>query len=103
MIYKNLPGAGHIIGANTLYKSKPDGLTIGTFNTGLIYAQILQRDGIQFDLNEFSWIGKAATDPRVMVLSNNSGFESFAGSRPSPNRPASPPRASARPRTSTPR
>ncbi|MBD3677895.1 MAG: hypothetical protein HUJ27_05760 [Rhodobacteraceae bacterium] len=77
VIFKNLPGAGHIIGANTLYASKPDGLTIGTFNTGLIYAQILQREGIQFDLNEFSWIGKAAADPRVMVLSNNSGLGSF--------------------------
>ena len=77
LIFKNLPGAGHIIGANTLFASKPDGLTIGTFNTGLIYAQILQREGIKFDLKEFSWIGKAAADPRVMVLSTNSGFESF--------------------------
>ena len=77
LIFKNLPGAGHIIGANTLFASKPDGLTIGTFNTGLIYAQILQRGGIKFDLSEFSWIGKAAADPRVMVLSTNSGFESF--------------------------
>lgn len=77
VIFKNLPGAGHIIGANTLYQSKPDGLTIGTFNTGLIYAQILQRNGIQFDLAKFSWIGKAAADPRVMVLSSNSGMDSF--------------------------
>ncbi|MGR3290218.1 MAG: Bug family tripartite tricarboxylate transporter substrate binding protein [Paracoccaceae bacterium] len=75
--FKNLPGAGHIIGANTLFASKPDGLTIGTFNTGLIYAQILQREGISFDLNEFSWIGKAAADARAIVLSNNSGMTSF--------------------------
>lgn len=77
VVFKNLPGAGHIIGANTLYASDPDGLTIGTFNTGLIYAQILQRQGIDFDLREFEWIGKAAADPRVMVLSENSGFSSF--------------------------
>ncbi len=38
IIVKNVPGAGHIIGANQLYAAKPDGLTIGTFNTGLIYA-----------------------------------------------------------------
>ncbi len=77
VIFKNLPGAGHIIGANTLYASDPDGLTIGTFNTGLIYAQILQQDGVAFDLGKMSWIGKASADPRVMVLSDNSGLSSF--------------------------
>ncbi len=77
IIFKNLPGAGHIIGANTLYASDPDGLTIGTFNTGLIYAQILQTNGVQFDLTQFSWIGKAAADLRAVALSTNSGLESF--------------------------
>lgn len=77
VVYKNLPGAGHIIGANTLYASEPDGLTIGTFNTGLIYAQILQREGVQFDLTQFEWIGKASADPRVLVLAKTSGLETF--------------------------
>lgn len=77
VIFKNLPGAGHIIGANTLYASEPDGLTIGTFNTGLIYAQILQREGVQFDLTEFEWIGKASADPRVMVLATTSGLTGY--------------------------
>ena len=77
VIFKNIPGAGHIIGSNTLFASEPDGLTIGTFNTGLIYAQILQRQGIRFDLNEFSWVGKAAADARAVVLSSNSGLASF--------------------------
>lgn len=77
VIFQNLPGAGHIIGANTLFASEPDGLTIGTFNTGLIYAQLLQQEGIRFDLRQFSWIGKAASDARAIVLSENSGFSSI--------------------------
>jgi tripartite-type tricarboxylate transporter receptor subunit TctC len=77
VVFKNLPGAGHIIGANTLAASEPDGLTIGTFNTGLIYAQILQREGVEFDLAKLSWIGKAAADPRVMILGAESGFKTF--------------------------
>lgn len=77
VVFKNLPGAGHIIGANTLFASEPDGLTIGTFNTGLIYAQILGREGIQFDLGEFEWIGKASADPRVLVLAETSGLKTF--------------------------
>ena len=77
VVFKNLPGAGHIIGANTLAASEPDGLTIGTFNTGLIYAQILQREGVDFDLAKMGWIGKAAADPRVMILGTESGYKTF--------------------------
>src|SRR5690349_23464005 len=71
IIVKNMPGAGHLIGANAVYASKPDGLTIGTFNTGLIYNQLIDRKGIKLDLTKMSWVGKAASDPRVMILSGN--------------------------------
>ena len=58
IIVKNVPGAGHIIGANQLYAAKPDGLTIATFNTGLVYAQLLQRKG--------SWIHISSATPELM-------------------------------------
>lgn len=74
IIVRNLPGAGHVIGADTIYAAKPDGLTIGTFNTGLIYMQLLQAPGVRFDLTRMSWIGKAASDPRVLVMSRKSGI-----------------------------
>jgi tripartite-type tricarboxylate transporter receptor subunit TctC len=77
ILVKNVPGAGHLVGTNTLYASRPDGLTIGMFNTGIIYNQLLQRPGVRFDLNRMSWIGSAAHDIRVLVLSNRSGFKSF--------------------------
>jgi tripartite-type tricarboxylate transporter receptor subunit TctC len=76
-IVRNVPGAGHIVGANTLYASKPDGLTIGTFNTGLIYDQLMQREGVLFDLKKFGWIGKAAADSRALLIATNSGFKNF--------------------------
>lgn len=76
IIVRNLPGAGHIIGADTIYAAKPDGLTFGTFNTGLIYMQLLHAPGVRFDLTKMSWIGKAASDPRVLVVSKKSGITS---------------------------
>jgi tripartite-type tricarboxylate transporter receptor subunit TctC len=75
---KNLPGAGHLVGANALYASKPDGLTIGTFNTGLIYAQLINHAGAKFDLSKMSWIGKAATEPRVLAIAAHSAIKTFA-------------------------
>ena len=77
VIVKNVPGAGDIIGANQLFAAKPDGLTIGTFNTGLIYAQLVGQPGIKFDLRKFSWIGKAASDSRVIYVGVKTPYKSF--------------------------
>lgn len=74
---QNAPGAGSIVGTNQLFVAKPDGLTMGTFNTGVIYAQLLRRTGVLFDLRELSWIGKAASDPRVLVVSRQSGLRTL--------------------------
>jgi putative tricarboxylic transport membrane protein len=53
-VVQNMPGAGHLVGTNYIYASEPDGLTIGTFNTGLIYGQLTGKDGIKFDLTKIS-------------------------------------------------
>jgi tripartite-type tricarboxylate transporter receptor subunit TctC len=70
VIVKNMPGAGHLIGASFVYGAKPDGLTVGTFNTGLIYNQLIDRQGVKLDLTKMSWVGKAASDPRVMIVAD---------------------------------
>jgi tripartite-type tricarboxylate transporter receptor subunit TctC len=71
-IVKNVPGAGHIVGANTIYASRPDGLTIGTFVTGLIYAQLLKTSGVNFDLGKMSWVGQMAEEGRNLIVATNS-------------------------------
>src|SRR5690349_1754873 len=76
-VVQNMPGAGHLIGTNFVYASEPDGLTFGTFNTGLIYRQLTGDKAIKFDLGKMSWIGKVSSDPRVIVMSKQSGIESF--------------------------
>jgi tripartite-type tricarboxylate transporter receptor subunit TctC len=77
IIIKNTPGAGHIIGANDVYRAKPDGLTMGTFSTGLIYSQIVGLEGIKFDLNKYSWIGKASSEHRVLIVSAKSPIKTI--------------------------
>jgi len=77
VLVRNVTGAGNIIGANTIWVARPDGLTIGTFNTGLLYGQLLELEGIQFNLREMSWIGKMAQEGRTMVLATNSGMDSI--------------------------
>jgi tripartite-type tricarboxylate transporter receptor subunit TctC len=76
-VVKNVPGAGHMIGANAIYASRPDGLTIGTFNTGLIYNQLVKNEAARFDLDKMSWIGKASNDPRVMAIAVQSPIRTY--------------------------
>jgi tripartite-type tricarboxylate transporter receptor subunit TctC len=77
-VVRNLPGAGHLVGANTIYASRADGLTIGTFNTGLIYNQLVGLPGMKFDLTKMSWIGKATTEPRTITIAQQSPIKTFA-------------------------
>src|SRR6476620_625990 len=60
-VVKNIPGAGHIIGANSIYASKPDGLAIGTVNTGLIYNQLIGNEAVRFELEKMFFNDTAAT------------------------------------------
>lgn len=83
VVVKNIPGAGHLIGLKALSVADPDGLTIGTFNTGLIYAQLGGQDAMTVDLREMSWIGKASSDARILLLGTNSGFSSIEDLRES--------------------
>ena len=75
VLVRNVPGAGQIIGANTIYASRPDGLTFGIFNTGMIYGQLLGLEGIGFDLREMSWIGSLAAEGRALMVSARSGIQ----------------------------
>ncbi len=69
VLVQNLPGAGSMITANQLYNlTKPDGLTIGTFNRGLPFAQLLKAEGVKFDLRKYSWVGSAAVETTTLAL-----------------------------------
>ena len=62
-IVKNVPGAGSIIGVNEIYRTKPNGLTFGVINPGLIAAQLVGRRGIKFDLKKMSLLGATGESP----------------------------------------
>ncbi len=69
VIVENMPGAQSMIAANYLYNiAKPDGLTIGTFDRGLPFAQLLKMDGVKYDLTKFAWIGSAASETMILAL-----------------------------------
>ena len=78
IIIKNVPGAGHIIGVNELYRSKPNGLTFGIYNSGLYSAQAAGIKGIKFDLAKLSYLGSAAYEPNCVVFATKGPYQSLA-------------------------
>ncbi|MFC1815697.1 Bug family tripartite tricarboxylate transporter substrate binding protein [Thermodesulfobacteriota bacterium] len=68
IIVKNIPGAGHIIGCNTIYAAKSNGLTFGTFSRGLPLAQVAGLKGVKFDLSKMTWLGSPATGVFSLVM-----------------------------------
>lgn len=78
IIVENMTGAGSLISANHLYKvAKPDGLTIGHFNGGLFFNQVLGEPGIEFDAKKFEFIGAAVKEEVAYAFTKASGITSI--------------------------
>ncbi len=77
IVVENMPGAGHLIAANHMFKvAKPDGLTVGHFHGGWFLYQLFQRPGIEFDAKQFEFIGSPIKESRVCAFTKASGITS---------------------------
>ncbi|SFR47615.1 Tripartite-type tricarboxylate transporter, receptor component TctC [Yoonia tamlensis] len=54
-----------------------DDATVMLFNTGLILDEMAGNEDIDFNLADFNWIGKASSEARFVIVSADSGFETF--------------------------
>jgi tripartite-type tricarboxylate transporter receptor subunit TctC len=78
ILVENMPGAGHRIGANHVYKiARPDGLTLGHFQGGLFLGQVLGEQGLEFDALKFEFIGAPVKDNRACAVTKASGITSM--------------------------
>jgi len=67
-IVKNVPGAGHIIGTNETYLSKPNGLTIGTFNRAVGLPQVVGLKGVKFDFAKLNFLGSPCSETYAYIV-----------------------------------
>jgi len=74
----NKPGAGGMIAANELYnRSKPDGLTMSTMNTGALFGVATGNDALKFDLRKFIFVGQALDEAQTVYMRSTTPYTSF--------------------------
>ena len=73
IVVQNEPGAGSLLATNQTAVAPPDGTRIQITNTpGMLGSQLANADGVSFDANEFSWIGRIASPPDVVLTNPDS-------------------------------
>jgi tripartite-type tricarboxylate transporter receptor subunit TctC len=74
LIVENMTGAGTFIAAKYVHSSaKPDGLSIGMFNGGLILGRVLGMKGIDIDMRELEFLGVPVQDNTVCAIRSDGG------------------------------
>ena len=73
-----VPEADGRLAAKRIAEAGPDELTIGLFESALLYAEIESADAGALSLASFNWIGKMAVDERILIASKRSGIRSLA-------------------------
>lgn len=74
---ENIPGAGGRLGATTVYRAEPDGLTLGIFNLpGFVLPDIMGEE-VAYDLRKLSWIGRLEAQQYLLLVSAESNIHSI--------------------------
>ena len=78
VIVENQEGAGGNIQVNNLVTAAPDGFTLGLVNgVGAAGSQLTEQPGVRFNMDEFTWIGRIAYEPDIVVVDADGELESF--------------------------
>ena len=64
---QNEPTAGGKLAAKMLTENAGGDITIGLLSPGLLFAQLMGEQGVDYDFRKFCWIGSMADDRRVLV------------------------------------
>jgi tripartite-type tricarboxylate transporter receptor subunit TctC len=78
MVVQNMPGGGSMVAANYLYGvAKPDGLTVGMFQTHMYLQQMVKRPEVKFDVRKFGWLGSQERGTMMLYVRGDAPFKSI--------------------------
>ncbi|MDH3532887.1 MAG: tripartite tricarboxylate transporter substrate binding protein [Gammaproteobacteria bacterium] len=77
VVPENVPGAGGRIGANTVYRARPDGYTIGLWSMPGMTMPAIVGERVRYDLNKLSWIAQLSYDAYALAVKADSPIQSL--------------------------
>ena len=78
LVAQNMPGGGSMIATNYLYGlAKPDGLTIGMFQTFMYLQQLVGVPEVKYDVRKFSWLGSQEKGQMMLYIRADSPYRSI--------------------------
>lgn len=78
IVIENVPGAGGVIGANLVARSRPDGYKMLFTNSGFIVAPLTLRNVGYDPISQFLGVRQIATVPLVLVVRSSSPYRTLA-------------------------
>jgi len=78
VVVENRPGGGGVLALNQVSAAKPDGLTLMIISaSSSAFGQVLQGEGVRYDMNRLGFLGRIVDDKRVLVFGAQSSFATF--------------------------
>ena len=78
IVVDNMTGAGSLVAANYIYgNAKPDGLTVGNWNSAFVLNQALGDPNVHFDARKFGWVGAPSKGVPVCAIMGFAGVKTF--------------------------
>jgi tripartite-type tricarboxylate transporter receptor subunit TctC len=78
LVPQNMPGGGSMIATNYLYGlAKPDGLTIGMFQTFMYLQQLVGIPEVKYDVRKFNWLGSQEKGQMMLYIRSDSPYRSM--------------------------
>lgn len=77
VVVDNQPGAGGLVAWNNLYRQEGDVELISwATGQGLVGSVLAEQEGVEFELEEFTWLGRASAEPRILTTGADGRIES---------------------------
>lgn len=74
---ENMVGAASVIGNNAMWSSAPDGLTMSfTAMPSVILADLSGSEGVQYKIDEITFLARSSSQPRLFLVGRNSTIKS---------------------------
>src|SRR5678816_3158784 len=78
LVAQNMPGGGSMIATNYLYGlAKPDGLTIGMFQTFMYLQQLVGVPEVKYNVRKFNWLGSQERGQMMLYIRADSPYKSI--------------------------